>query len=502
MTRFAERCGLARRRPRAGGAAHAPADRDGRARAGAHRLVRPARRDARQDRWSPRPRGARCDDGMGMVSTLMLKDTSDRTAYKVFEPGGTASLPGFGFANNLLLLPDPESFRELPWTTGTGWLRGQPWFQDGAPVELDTRRVLQRALARLRRAGLRHEAAGWRSSSTSTASPTARPQLDPERAAWPGLPPAVQHDASGLQPAGRGLVGPGRGAAADRAAHGAGAGPAACRRWRSNWARARWKRCSTPPTRSPRPTTWCCSATACGRRCAAPATTPASCAGRRSPTSCPAAGTCTSRWSRRRPGATPSSATRPRPAARRPTRTHTLSDAGRALPRRPAGACPWRWRCSARPPSTASAASGPMLWRRSRCSGAATTAAPCCAWWAQCGDGATRIENRIGEPAANPYLYMASQIHAGPGRHRTPPARRRPPPTRPTAPPTPELPTSLGEALDALRGDAVMGAGFGRDFIDYFATRQAHRNCSATRRPRTRPTSSGASTSAGSRATP
>ncbi len=28
-------------------------------------------------------------------------------------------------------------------------------------------------------------------------------------------------------------------------------------------------------------------------------------------------------------------------------------------------------------------------------------------------DGATRIENRIGEPAANPYLYMAAQIHAG-----------------------------------------------------------------------------------------
>ena len=30
-----------------------------------------------------------------------------------------------------------------------------------------------------------------------------------------------------------------------------------------------------------------------------------------------------------------------------------------------------------------------------------------------CGDAATRIENRIGEPAANPYLYLASQIHAG-----------------------------------------------------------------------------------------
>ena len=94
------------------------------------------------------------DDGVGLVSTLLLKDTSDRTAYKVFEPGGTRSLPGFGQANNLVLLPDPASFRELPWTAGTGWLRGQPWFQDGTPVAIDTRRVLQRALEGLRAAGL------------------------------------------------------------------------------------------------------------------------------------------------------------------------------------------------------------------------------------------------------------------------------------------------------------------------------------------------------------
>src|SRR6185369_3845411 len=29
------------------------------------------------------------------------------------------------------------------------------------------------------------------------------------------------------------------------------------------------------------------------------------------------------------------------------------------------------------------------------------------------GNPATRIENRIGEPAANPYLYFASQVHSG-----------------------------------------------------------------------------------------
>ena len=29
------------------------------------------------------------------------------------------------------------------------------------------------------------------------------------------------------------------------------------------------------------------------------------------------------------------------------------------------------------------------------------------------GDPATRVENRIGDPAANPYFYMASQALAG-----------------------------------------------------------------------------------------
>ena len=43
----------------------------------------------------------------------------------------------------------------------------------------------------------------------------------------------------------------------------------------------------------------------------------------------------------------------------------------------------------------------------------------------RCGDAATRIENRIGEPSANPYLYIAAQIHAGLDGHAAQPARRR-----------------------------------------------------------------------------
>jgi hypothetical protein len=60
---------------------------------------------------------------------------------------------------------------------------------------------------------------------------------------------------------------------------------------------------------------------AVARRCAARATTPPSCAARRFPTSCPAAGTCTSRWWMHRPAPTVFMRTRPHPAARRPMRS-------------------------------------------------------------------------------------------------------------------------------------------------------------------------------------
>ena len=164
-------------------------------------------------------------EGVGMVSTLMLKDSSDRTAFKVFEPGGAAQLPGFEFASNLMLLADPASFRQLPWAQGTGWVRGQPWFQNGQPVELDTRRVLQRALARLAEAGLTMKC-GLEIEFHIYRITDTQAQLDPEQAAWPGAPPDGQHDPPGLQPADRSLVRHGRGAAAHRPAHGAGAGAA------------------------------------------------------------------------------------------------------------------------------------------------------------------------------------------------------------------------------------------------------------------------------------
>ena len=50
------------------------------------------------------------DNGVGLVGTMLLKDTSDRTAWPVFDAAVKDQLPGFEFAGNLLLLPDPATF--------------------------------------------------------------------------------------------------------------------------------------------------------------------------------------------------------------------------------------------------------------------------------------------------------------------------------------------------------------------------------------------------------
>ena len=86
----------------------------------------------------------------------------------------------------------------------------------------------------------------------------------------------------------------------------------------------------------------------------------------------------------------------------------------------------------------------------------------------QANDPATRIENRLGEPAANPYLYMASQIHAGldglDQRLRAPPATESP-----YGQDGEPLPTRLSEALQALREDTALVAGLSAEFVAYFA---------------------------------
>ena len=140
---------------------------------------------------------------VGMVSTLLLKDSSDRTAFQVFEvfdEKGSLELPGFEFAGNVMLLADPASYRQLPWASKTGWLQCQAWHADGQAVAFDTRRVLQTALAKLAAAGyamtcgLEVEFHIYKLQQDTKPNP-----LDPIEADWPGPAPCVSMVHPGYQ---------------------------------------------------------------------------------------------------------------------------------------------------------------------------------------------------------------------------------------------------------------------------------------------------------------
>ncbi len=91
--------------------------------------------------------------GVGFVGTNLLKDTSDRTAWPVFTPRGGLDAPGFEGAADVILVADPLTFHDLPWSSGTGWVQCHAHFADGRPVPFDTRRVLAERVARLADAG-------------------------------------------------------------------------------------------------------------------------------------------------------------------------------------------------------------------------------------------------------------------------------------------------------------------------------------------------------------
>ena len=90
------------------------------------------------------------------------------------------------------------------------------------------------------------------------------------------------------------------------------------------------------------------------------------------------------------------------------------------------------------------------------------------------GDPATHIENRSGEPAANPYLYMGTQIIAGLDgiENRIDPGE---PVTDPYAQTEkPRMPSSLNEAVDALSASTMFREALGNEFIDHYVSVRRH----------------------------
>lgn len=88
-------------------------------------------------------------NGVGITSALLMKDTGQRNVYPVWAQGGGLNRPWLTGAGDVMMLPDPSTFRVLPWAPGTGWLLSDVVAPSGEPVDLSTRSICVDAAADL-----------------------------------------------------------------------------------------------------------------------------------------------------------------------------------------------------------------------------------------------------------------------------------------------------------------------------------------------------------------
>jgi len=392
-------------------------------------------------------------NGVTMTTTLLAKDTAHKTVYPVFTPGGGFSMMEMQGGGDFVMVADPTTFRLLPWANKTGWLLCDIYFTNGRPVPFSTRARCRDAVATLGKAGFDFLAG---LEIEFYLFKLQNPRLTPADATWPPEAPDV-----GLLTQGHQYLTESRFDMLDPAVeilrHGieklglplrsveAELGPSQCEF-------------------TFRPQTGLESAdTMVLFRAAA-------------------------KQIARRHGYLASFMCRPALPNMMSSGWHLHQSLLETRSGRNAFAFD-------HPDALSTVGKYYLagLLAHARAAAAFTTPtingykryrsyslAPDRAIWArdnrgvmvrvlgQPGDPATHLENRVGEPAANPYLYVASQIYSGLDgiAHRLDPGPSADTPYETVAA---LLPSDLGEALTALRGDEVFRAGFGANFVDYFA---------------------------------
>lgn len=135
-------------------------------------------------------------NGCSMSSTLLLKDTAHRTAFPVWLGGSGDSLEHMSGAGDIVLVPDPTTFRCLPWAPGSAWMLADCHYQSGPPVTFCTRNLCRRMLSDLEAGGY-HYLAGI--ELEFYIFKLIDPRLEAQHSGQPSEPPTVRMLAHGYQ---------------------------------------------------------------------------------------------------------------------------------------------------------------------------------------------------------------------------------------------------------------------------------------------------------------
>ncbi len=140
--------------------------------------------------------GLRLGNGCTLTTTLLLKDTSHRTIYPVWQAGDQLAGGRMTGGGDFVLIPDPSTFRLLPWADGNGWVLCDIYYTDGTPVPFSTRQILRKQMARLEDRGQRLVTG---LEVEFHVFHQLEPALAPQDATHPGAVPEVELVAQGYQ---------------------------------------------------------------------------------------------------------------------------------------------------------------------------------------------------------------------------------------------------------------------------------------------------------------
>ncbi|MBV8925428.1 MAG: glutamine synthetase [Bradyrhizobium sp.] len=139
---------------------------------------------------------ASLEGGCSITTTMLAKDTAHKTVFPVFTAGGGFGMKEMEGAADAVMVPDPTTFRVLPWSPTSGWVLCDVHFADGRPVPFSTRQLYRSVLNRLGErgydfvAGLEVEFHLFKLEDA---------HLAPEDAGQPGRPPSVSLLSHGYQ---------------------------------------------------------------------------------------------------------------------------------------------------------------------------------------------------------------------------------------------------------------------------------------------------------------
>ncbi|MGH7903215.1 MAG: glutamine synthetase family protein, partial [Candidatus Dormibacteraceae bacterium] len=98
------------------------------------------------------------ESGLDFSGALINMDSGNHLFTAVFAEGGGLGIPELTGFPDLVLVPDPTTFRVLPWSESTGWVLADAYFSNGKPMPLDSRALLRAQLAEARQLGYEYVA--------------------------------------------------------------------------------------------------------------------------------------------------------------------------------------------------------------------------------------------------------------------------------------------------------------------------------------------------------